>query len=259
MTALVAADRVDSSGRSGRRARSSRRPWWSTGSPTSARTTDGSSRCSPTAGRIVWAYQTGGRINASPTIVGESVCVTNYSGSFVCLDRKHGRGALDDVPQARSVPLRELLRERRRATGRGCTRSHAPGKVVGARRLGRARRLDGRGRRARLHDARGRRRPRLRRRLRRQASCVPRHDGGRALEQVGRRTDPGSARRHRAVRLLLDAREADVRAPRLRRLDRVAAPARPATRRESPPSGRTSSRSTAGSSPSAVATSRASR
>jgi outer membrane protein assembly factor BamB len=42
------------------------------------------------SGRVVWAYQTGGRINASPTIVGESVCVTNYSGAFICLNRRTG-------------------------------------------------------------------------------------------------------------------------------------------------------------------------
>jgi outer membrane protein assembly factor BamB len=41
-------------------------------------------------GRVVWAYQTGGRINASPTVVGNAVCVTNYAGAFVCLDRRTG-------------------------------------------------------------------------------------------------------------------------------------------------------------------------
>ena len=43
-------------------------------------------------GRIRWAYQTGGRINASPSVFGGRVCVTTYAGSFVCLDRGHGRG-----------------------------------------------------------------------------------------------------------------------------------------------------------------------
>jgi outer membrane protein assembly factor BamB len=41
-------------------------------------------------GRILWAYQTGGRINASPSVFGGKVCVTTYAGSFVCLDRGTG-------------------------------------------------------------------------------------------------------------------------------------------------------------------------
>ena len=41
-------------------------------------------------GQIRWAYQTGGRINASPSVFGGRVCVTTYAGSFVCLDRRTG-------------------------------------------------------------------------------------------------------------------------------------------------------------------------
>ena len=154
---------------------------------------------------------------------------------------RHGRGAMDDVPQARRVPLRELLCqpvERRRAD----LQRRALGQGRRARRLERAHRLDGRRRRARLHDACGRRRTRVRGRLRRPPARVPRDVGRRALEHLGRRPHPRRARRHRPVRLLLDAREAHVRAARLRRRDRLAPPARASTRRASRPNGPTSSR-----------------
>ena len=78
------------------------------------------------------------------------------------------RGAVDDVPETRRLPLRELLREpvvRRRAPLLGRARGHG----LRARRVERARRLDGRRRRPRLHDARRRGRTRLRRRVRRHA------------------------------------------------------------------------------------------
>jgi outer membrane protein assembly factor BamB len=44
-----------------------------------------------TNGSVRWAYRTGGRINASPSVFGGRVCVTTYAGSFVCLDSKTGR------------------------------------------------------------------------------------------------------------------------------------------------------------------------
>ena len=42
-------------------------------------------------GRIKWAYQTGGRINSSPSVFGNRVCITTYAGSILCLDRRTGR------------------------------------------------------------------------------------------------------------------------------------------------------------------------
>jgi outer membrane protein assembly factor BamB len=42
-------------------------------------------------GHVRWAYQTGGRINASPSITGTKVCVSTYAGSILCLDRHTGR------------------------------------------------------------------------------------------------------------------------------------------------------------------------
>ena len=41
-------------------------------------------------GRIRWAYQTGARINASPSVDGNRVCITTYAGAFFCFDRRTG-------------------------------------------------------------------------------------------------------------------------------------------------------------------------
>jgi outer membrane protein assembly factor BamB len=43
------------------------------------------------SGRIRWAYDTGGRINSSPSVYGHRVCVTNYSGAIFCLRADNGR------------------------------------------------------------------------------------------------------------------------------------------------------------------------
>ena len=43
------------------------------------------------SGRVRWAYDTGGRINASPSVFGRRVCVTTYAGGIFCLDRVNGR------------------------------------------------------------------------------------------------------------------------------------------------------------------------
>jgi eukaryotic-like serine/threonine-protein kinase len=42
-------------------------------------------------GRARWAYDTGGRINSSPSIWGGRLCVTTYAGSIFCLRRSNGR------------------------------------------------------------------------------------------------------------------------------------------------------------------------
>jgi outer membrane protein assembly factor BamB len=42
-------------------------------------------------GAVRWAYNTGGRINASPSIFENRVCVSTYAGSIFCLDRRNGR------------------------------------------------------------------------------------------------------------------------------------------------------------------------
>ena len=38
-----------------------------------------------------WAYQTGGRINASPSVVGDRVCISTYAGSIVCVRKANGQ------------------------------------------------------------------------------------------------------------------------------------------------------------------------
>jgi outer membrane protein assembly factor BamB len=45
----------------------------------------------PRTGNVRWAYNTGGRINASPSVFGIRVCVSTYAGSIFCLDRRSGR------------------------------------------------------------------------------------------------------------------------------------------------------------------------
>ncbi|MGH3043041.1 MAG: PQQ-binding-like beta-propeller repeat protein, partial [Gaiellaceae bacterium] len=42
-------------------------------------------------GAVRWAYNTGGRMNASPSISGKRVCISTYAGSVFCLDRRNGR------------------------------------------------------------------------------------------------------------------------------------------------------------------------
>jgi outer membrane protein assembly factor BamB len=42
-------------------------------------------------GAVRWAYDTGGRINASPSIWGNRICISTYKGSLFCLDRRNGR------------------------------------------------------------------------------------------------------------------------------------------------------------------------
>jgi outer membrane protein assembly factor BamB len=41
-------------------------------------------------GRVRWAYNTGGRINSSPSIFGKRLCVSTYAGSVFCLNRLNG-------------------------------------------------------------------------------------------------------------------------------------------------------------------------
>ena len=82
--------RAASSGRCRRQARSSRRPVVVDGTALLRVARRPAVRGALGHGRIRWAYQTGGRINASPSVFGGRVCVTTYAGSFVCLDRRTG-------------------------------------------------------------------------------------------------------------------------------------------------------------------------
>ena len=176
-------------------------------------------------GGIRWAYQTGGRINASPSVFGGRVCVTTYAGSFVCLDRRTGEEEWTTYlkrdafryesfyasPSSDGARLYSLSRAgtvyaldassgrvvwRAGVGGLGYTTpAVAEGRVF-------AGGFDGIMRAFRAGERR------------------------RALEHGRRRTAPWRARRHRPVRLLLDPREADLRAARRGRFDRLADPAR---------------------------------
>jgi outer membrane protein assembly factor BamB len=42
-------------------------------------------------GRIRWAFDTGGRINSSPSLAEGRVCITTYAGSIFCLRQRDGR------------------------------------------------------------------------------------------------------------------------------------------------------------------------
>ena len=42
------------------------------------------------SGEVRWAYDTGGRINASPSLYGRRVCISTYAGSVFCLDKNTG-------------------------------------------------------------------------------------------------------------------------------------------------------------------------
>ena len=208
---------------------------------TSARTTAGCSRCGRTpVGSAGHTRPGGGSTRARPCSAGRCASTT-YAGSFVCLDRDTGGRAVDDVPQARRVPLRELLCqpvERRRAD----LQRRAFGQGRRARRLERAHRLDGRRRRARLHDARGRRRTRVRGRLRRPPARVPRDVGRRALEHPGS-TVASSARPSSSDRTSSSRRSRSTRTRCASPTARSPGASRSgSTRRASRPNGPTSSR-----------------
>jgi glucose dehydrogenase len=44
---------------------------------------------------VRWAYDTGGRINSSPSVWGDRLCITTYAGSIFCLDRRNGHKLWD--------------------------------------------------------------------------------------------------------------------------------------------------------------------
>jgi outer membrane protein assembly factor BamB len=46
-------------------------------------------------GNVRWAYNTGGRINASPSVFGDRICIATYAGAVFCFDRRNGRKLWD--------------------------------------------------------------------------------------------------------------------------------------------------------------------
>ena len=71
-----------------------------------------STRSTPRTGAVRWAYDTGGRINASPSIFGRRICVSTYAGSVFCLDRSNGKKLWSTYVRRERPRVRELLRER---------------------------------------------------------------------------------------------------------------------------------------------------
>ena len=194
-------------------------------------------------GRVRWAYQTGGRINASPSVFGGRVCVTTYAGSFSASTR---------APAASSGRrTSSATRSATRASTRAPRRTGAPllGRALGQGR--RARRADG----DIVWTARSAGSATRRRRSRTAACSSGGFDGRlRALRAttgdelwstwVGGRI-LGAPVVIGDLRLLLDARETHVRRC-ARPTARSSGGCRSAgTRRGSRPSGRTTSRSTA--------------
>ena len=116
-------------GRCRRAGRSSRRRSSSTASSTSARRTAGCSRVSPRPGRVRWAYDTGGRINSSPSVCGQRVCISTYAGSIFCLDRVTGARLWSRTSAAMRSATRASTRARRRtASGSTCVARSGQGR-----------------------------------------------------------------------------------------------------------------------------------
>ena len=175
----------------------------------------------PPPGAVRWAYDTGGRINASPSIWGNRICIATYAGSLFCLDRRDGdklwskyfnRGFFRNQSfyASPSTDGRRIFLVSRVRNGLCGQRPQRRPAVEGPRRS------------PRLHDARGRRRPGVRRRFRRRAARLQRGKRHGAVAALRQRADPRSARRRRRSRLLLDARDEHVRGAGHEREDRLA-------------------------------------
>ena len=165
----------------------------------------------PKSGRVRWAYDTGGRINASPSVYGGRVCITTYAGSIFCLTARTGEEiwstyvrrdafryesfysspSTDGAAAVHGLPLRERRRARR---NRRRHRVVARRSAAGATRHLRSPRLGSSS--ARSTEACG------------PSSRGPVVSSGRPMSVD---TDTRRAGRDRPVRVRLDAGEADVR------------------------------------------------
>ena len=161
-------------------------------------------------GRIRWAFDTGGRINSSPSLADGRVCITTYAGSVFCLRQRDGH-KLWSTYVKRDTFRYESFYASASTDGERLYTIARSGKIValdatsGQHRLDRPRQL------ARLLDAGRRPRPDLRRRLQRRPPRVPQDGRAAALAVARRRADPRRAVRRRRPRVLLDARDGDVR------------------------------------------------
>ena len=43
------------------------------------------------SGKLVWTYNTGGRVDASPVVIGNKVLIASMRGDLFLLDRKNGK------------------------------------------------------------------------------------------------------------------------------------------------------------------------
>ena len=176
-------------------------------------------------GRIRWAYDTGGRINSSPSLADGRVCITTYAGSIFCLRQRDGEKLwstyvkrdtfrYESFYASASTDGERLYTIAR--SGRIVTLDAETGRVIWTDRvnsLGYSTPAVGRDR-IFIGDFNG-------------GLRAYRKTNGRLLWRVARRRPhprrPGDRRR---PRVLLDARDRDLRGTDVRREDRVALRAR---------------------------------
>ena len=176
-------------------------------------------------GRVRWAYDTGGRINSSPSLARGRVCITTYAGSIFCLRQSNGT-KLWSTYVKRDAFRYESFYASASTDGERLYTIARSGKIVAldaetghvlwtdeVNSLGYSTPAVGRDRifvgdfNGGLRAYREDRRPA-------------------ALEDRRRGADPRRRRRDRRPRLLLDARDRDVRRARLGREGRLALPDR---------------------------------
>ena len=124
-------------------------------------------------GAVRWAYDTGGRINASPSIWGNRICIATYAGSLFCLDRRDG-DKLWSKYFNRGFFRNQSFYASPSTDGRRIFLVSRSGNGLCGQRPQRRPAVEGPRRSSRLHDARSRRRPGVRRRFRRRAARLQR-------------------------------------------------------------------------------------
>ena len=161
-------------------------------------------------GRVRWAYNTGGRINSSPSIWGDRICITTYAGSIFCLRRSDGTKLWSTYVSRNSFQYESFYAspstDGRRLytvarTGKVVALDASDGRIVWTQNTGALTYST-----PAIADGRvfvGR--------LRRLAARVRRGHGRPAVGALCRRPPPRPRSRRRRPRLLLDARDGDLR------------------------------------------------
>ena len=249
VTALTRAERQAPSGSCGRTRSSSRRPRVAEGVAYFGATDGRLFAVDVDTGHVRWAFDTGGRINSSPSLSRGPRLRHDLRRLDLLRASARRPQALEHLREARHVPLRELLRERLDGW-RAALHDRALGEGRRAGRVVRPGALDGRRQLARLLDTGRRPRPDLRRRLQRRSSRVPEDRTAGSLARARRGADPRAAASSSATSSS-SRRSRRRRTPPASRTGRSSGvPGSASTRRASRPSGRTTSRSTGCSSPS---------